>query len=43
MIDACVIKLGGSLLDLPDLVQRFEAFRVAFVTGPVLLVVGGAE
>ncbi len=39
----CVIKLGGSLLDLPDLVARFEQFRAALIDGPALLVVGGAE
>ncbi|MEX2214354.1 MAG: hypothetical protein WD768_09520 [Phycisphaeraceae bacterium] len=38
-----IIKLGGSLLDLPDLVARFESFRTAQVTGPALLVTGGAE
>lgn len=38
-----VIKLGGSLLDVPDLVARFESFRAAEVGGAAgLLVVGGA-
>jgi aspartokinase-like uncharacterized kinase len=43
MKDVHVIKLGGSLLDLPDLVGRFEAFRAAEAGGAALLVVGGAE
>lgn len=38
-----VIKLGGSLLDLPDLVQRFEAFARAHVHSSALLVVGGGR
>lgn len=36
-----VVKLGGSLLDLPDLVDRFEAWRSADLGPRGLLVVGG--
>ena len=43
MNDLCVLKLGGSLLDLPDLVERFQFVREAIAPGPALLVVGGAE
>lgn len=38
-----VIKLGGSLLTLSDLVARFEAFCSQYLTGHGLLVVGGGE
>jgi aspartokinase-like uncharacterized kinase len=38
-----VIKLGGSLLTLSDLVARFEAFCAQYLTGDGLLVVGGGE
>jgi aspartokinase-like uncharacterized kinase len=36
-----VIKLGGSLLDLPDLLARFEQWRQAEVGPHGVLVVGG--
>jgi aspartokinase-like uncharacterized kinase len=36
-----VVKLGGSLLDLPDLVERFESWRAAELGPRGLLVVGG--
>lgn len=39
--DAHVVKLGGSLLDLPDLPRRFEAYRAADLPERALLVVGG--
>lgn len=39
-----VVKLGGSLLDLPDLAGRFEAFRGVNMTGHRgVLVVGGGD
>lgn len=38
-----VIKLGGSLLDLPDLGQRWNRFCDKRVTGRPLLVVGGGD
>ena len=38
-----VIKLGGSLLDLPDLPTRLAAFRAQHVNAGALLVVGGGE
>lgn len=38
-----VIKLGGSLLDLPDLPRRWSAFAAAFLIGRPLLVVGGGR
>ncbi len=43
MTAAHVIKLGGSLLDLPDLFERFEAWRVRDVGIRGLLVIGGGE
>lgn len=40
--DITVLKLGGSLLDLPDLMHRLEAFlQQPHVTRPVLVVGGG--
>lgn len=39
---SAVIKLGGSLLDLPDIVSRLEALSVHWGPRP-LLVVGGGE
>lgn len=36
-----VAKLGGSLLDLPDLVTRFERWRAAEMGARCILVVGG--
>ena len=36
-----LVKLGGSLLDLPDLGPRLAAFLNAQPPGPPLLVVGG--
>jgi aspartokinase-like uncharacterized kinase len=36
-----VVKLGGSLLDLPDLAERFDAWRAAELGPRGLLVVGG--
>jgi 5-(aminomethyl)-3-furanmethanol phosphate kinase len=39
--DIHVVKLGGSLLDLPDLVERFDAWRAAELGPRGLLVVGG--
>ena len=38
-----VIKLGGSLLDMPGLVPRFEAYRQAEICERALLVVGGGR
>ncbi len=37
-----VAKIGGSLLDLPDLVPRFERWRCA-LSGAMLLLVGGGD
>ena len=37
-----VVKLGGSLLDLPDLVGRLRAWLVQQPLGDTILVVGGA-
>ena len=36
-----VVKLGGSLLALPDCVERFRAWRAAQVPAETLLIVGG--
>lgn len=36
-----VVKLGGSLMDLPDLPARFARYRAMWGDGPMLLVVGG--
>lgn len=36
-----VIKLGGSLLDLPDLPRRFEAFRAGQGKQRLVMIVGG--
>lgn len=36
-----IVKLGGSLLDLPDLAARLSAVREARLDGNALLVVGG--
>lgn len=38
-----VVKMGGSLLDLPDLLERFAAWRRDELGGRGLLVVGGGE
>ncbi len=38
-----VIKLGGSLLDLPDLPQRWAEFCDAWLIGRPLLIVGGGS
>lgn len=37
-----VVKLGGSLLDLPDLVQRLDSLRLEWGPRPLLVVGGGA-
>lgn len=37
-----VVKIGGSLLDLPDLPKRLDALRRA-LEGPALYLVGGGE
>ncbi len=37
-----IIKLGGSLLDLPDLAQRLDQLRAEWGPRPLLLVGGGA-
>jgi aspartokinase-like uncharacterized kinase len=36
-----VLKLGGSLLDLPDVTQRIEALRATLETSRVLMIAGG--
>lgn len=36
-----VVKLGGSLLDMPDLQARFDAFRRTQMQGRSALIVGG--
>jgi aspartokinase-like uncharacterized kinase len=38
-----VVKLGGSLLDLPDLPQRFETLRRQWCEQSLLIVVGGGR
>lgn len=38
-----VIKLGGSLLDLPDLVSRFESWRKSELGARAAVVVGGGD
>ncbi len=38
-----VIKLGGSLLDLPDLAARLEVFRRCCAQGDLAVIVGGGE
>lgn len=38
-----VIKLGGSLLDLPDLPQRWSEFASSHLIGRPLLIVGGGR
>ena len=38
-----VIKLGGSLLDMPDLRQRFERFATSYSQDRLLLLVGGGR
>lgn len=43
MSELHVIKLGGSLLDLPDLFARMEVIRRQYVEHRAVLVVGGAE
>jgi len=39
--DAVVVKLGGSLLDLPDLMDRLKALAEQLLPAPVLLISGG--
>ncbi len=39
---SAVVKLGGSLLDLPDLVSRLEHWRPLWGARPLLVVGGGA-
>jgi aspartokinase-like uncharacterized kinase len=41
--DLTVIKLGGSLLDLDDLIQRLAVVRANRVAGAAVMIVGGAE
>lgn len=43
MSELHVIKLGGSLLDLPDLLARVDVIRREFGEERAVLVVGGAE
>ena len=43
MSELHVIKLGGSLLDVPDLVARFDVCRRACAAVHAVLIVGGAE
>jgi len=38
-----VIKLGGSLLDLPDVVTRFERFCATLTSERLVLIVGGGR
>ena len=40
-----VVKIGGSLLNLPDLPSRFAAWRssVANTSPPMLLLAGGGQ
>jgi len=38
-----VIKLGGSLLDLPELIDRFDTYCLQRLKGAGLLVVGGGK
>jgi aspartokinase-like uncharacterized kinase len=38
-----VVKIGGSLLDLPDLLERFQAWRSGQLKDAGLLVVGGGR
>ncbi len=40
---SCVIKLGGSLLDLPDLPRRLKSFLSDFSRPRPVLVAGGGE
>jgi aspartokinase-like uncharacterized kinase len=42
-MDISALKLGGSLLDLDDLLQRLAVVRACCVTGPAFMIVGGAE
>lgn len=39
--DVCVVKLGGSLLDLPDLSSRWKQFHESCDDRKILLIVGG--
>ena len=39
--DAVVVKLGGSLLDLPDLMDRLKALTEQLMPAPLLLIPGG--
>ena len=39
--DAVVVKLGGSLLDLPDLMDRLKSLAEQLLPAPVLLISGG--
>lgn len=41
--DVHVVKLGGSLLDLPDLPARFDAYRQTHCSDHCALVVGGGD
>ncbi len=41
-IPTAVVKLGGSLLDLPDLAQRLDQLRPVWGLRPLVLVGGGA-
>jgi len=38
-----VVKLGGSLMDMPDLVERFNQWRFGALSHQLLLVVGGGR
>ena len=38
--DTQIVKLGGSLLDLPDLAARLDACRQTHMTDQAVLIVG---
>jgi len=38
-----ILKLGGSLLDLPDLIARIEVVRRIEVTGSAAMIIGGGD